>query len=292
MKKIIFLIAVTNFLVIGCGGGGDSSNNNHNVPSNTTYTCAVTANSKIFFNVELGTPNYEKESGIDLVRYFFPKETNHPTQVTDSKIGENEEVQNNYILREAKAYFFGRGGAYEFKNSKEFKMQSYIVPSPPKWYLLGEDSKKYMYSKAGDNDKAWQFYTSISALMYGIHDTDFVKFADVGDTVLSSNIVSEDVNMTIAKNCTLVSTAPSKEIGTIEYDDVIELSCTIASTIGKTFTGQKLKLLLAKDVGIVSQTEDIYITVIKNTQETNRQCTHSLTEITSTQIVQRANVSE
>ena len=291
MRKIIFLIAVTNFLVIGCGGGGgDSSDNNGNpdIPTNTTYACEAGASSKMFFNVELGTPNYEKESGIDLVRYFFPRETHHTTPVSDSEIGENEEVNNSYIIREEKAYFFGKGGSFELENSKAFKIQSLLS----NWYILGENFGEYMSYRSGDNNNSWQFFTSISELVYGIHNTDFVEFAEVWDTILSSNVVSEIVDMTTAKNCSLVSTAPTKKIGNIQYSDIIELSCATSSTIGATFAGTKLKLILAKDVGIISQTEDTYSTVIENTQETNRQCTHSLVEITRTQIVQRANESE
>jgi len=288
-KREISLIAVISLLVIGCGGGGNSDNvNNPNIPTNITYACAATAGSKIFFDVEQGTPDYEKKEGVDLVRYFFPKETHKTTPVSDSEIGENEEVNNSYIIREAKAYFFGRGGSFELENSKVFTMQSLLS----KWYILGDDFGEYITYRTGDHDNSWQFFTSISELMYGIHNTDFVEFAEVGDTVLSYNFISNDVAMNVAKICTLESSVPTKQVANIQYDDVIELSCTTASTIGETFTGSKLKLLLAKDIGVISQTEDIYVTVIENTQETNRHCTQSVTELTKTKIVQRASESE
>lgn len=60
---------------------------------------------------------------------------------------------------------------------------------------------------------------------------------------------------------------------------------------GTLFTGIKTNLIVAPEIGVVSEVEDSYFAIVENTQDTNRLCRQEVKELISTQEVSRVGTN-
>ena len=285
-------ILLTSLATFGCGGGGGKTaielgGDDVEVEGGVNYKCAIGASSMNGFSLlSTASPaDFSKKTGLNLERYFY--------NITTGQENTSEtEIRNKYILRYEKNYIFGQASGFEVTAFDPVVVQSLLDG----WYYLGDDlDVNNPVSSNSEWDDDIPRYAFTPAQFFGrvgdLLPAHLVAFADLGDTVSYTN--THQLGFEIKSSCVINKKFIPEKL-TRDYGEVISLECTNyqlsdpdTTTGDQLFSGSKVKLYLAKDIGIVSNLTDAYQTVLSNTQETQRRCLQAYSELVETKTVPR-----
>lgn len=296
----LLFVSLSSLIIASCGGGSDKTEitlggEDVEIEAGGDYRCALATDSSIFFDTPETVPpaDFSKKSGLNLERYFY-------FITTDDSDKPEEERRNKYILKYEKNYIVDLSNGFEVTDFEPATVQSLL----DSWYYIGEryeENKQTVISSNSEwDDDIPRYAFSPAGFINRVGESlpsTFVHFADLGDTVSYTNTKASAALLqefcTIHKN--FVPEQLISKYGSGGGDaDIIVLECTSRvlfdpdSTTGdQLFTGIKSKTYLAKDIGIVSDLTDSYQTLIVDTQETQKRCLQTYSELVETKLVPR-----